>query len=148
MTLHFVMGGACNGKAEWVRIHYDECQYPRESWIKAYECSYYDWLNEDSDSSLVVIEGIEYWIRELSLQYESDAVRRIWKEALLKWDRWEKEGWRRKVVIIGSDITRGIVPVEKLDRKWRDDAGWAFQDTVQLCDRVDHIWYGMGQRIK
>jgi len=146
--LHFVMGGACNGKAEWVRIHYDECQYPRESWIKAYECSYYDWLNEDSDSSLVVIEGIEYWIRELSLQYESDAVRRIWKEALLKWDRWEKEGWRRKVVIIGSDITRGIVPVEKLDRKWRDDAGWAFQDTVQLCDRVDHIWYGMGQRIK
>jgi adenosyl cobinamide kinase/adenosyl cobinamide phosphate guanylyltransferase len=142
------MGGACNGKAEWVRIHYDECQYPRESWIKAYECSYYDWLNEDSDSSLVVIEGIEYWIRELSLQYESDAVRRIWKEALLKWDRWEKEGWRRKVVIIGSDITRGIVPVEKLDRKWRDDAGWAFQDTVQLCDRVDHIWYGMGQRIK
>lgn len=148
MTLHFVMGGACNGKAEWVRIHYDECQYPRESWIKAYECSYYDSISEDSTDSLVVIEGIEYWIRELSLQYESDAVRRIWKEALLKWDRWEKEGWRRKVVIIGSDITRGIVPVEKLDRKWRDDAGWAFQDTVQLCDRVDHIWYGMGQRIK
>ncbi len=148
MTLHFVMGGACNGKAEWVRNHFDRCQYSREIWIKAYECSYYDWLNEDSASSLVVVEGIEYWIRELSLQHESDAVRKIWKEALLKWARWEKEGWRRKVVVIGSDITRGIVPVEKLDRKWRDDAGWTFQDTVQLCERVDHIWYGIGQRIK
>lgn len=148
MTLHFVMGGACNGKAEWVRSHFCLGQYPRVSWIKAYECSYYDWISEDSTDSLVVVEGIEYWIRDLSLQHESDIVRQIWKETLLNWDRWEKDGCKRKLVIIGSDITRGIVPVEKADRKWRDDAGWTFQDTVQLCDRVDHIWYGIGQRMK
>ncbi|WP_232311246.1 bifunctional adenosylcobinamide kinase/adenosylcobinamide-phosphate guanylyltransferase [Robertmurraya korlensis] len=148
MTLHFVTGGACNGKANWVRAHYSLCKYPQENWIKAYETSFYDWLSEDPAASLVVVEGIEYWIRELSLQYESGKVRTIWKETLQNWDCWEKDGWKRKVVIIGSDITRGIVPVEKTDRKWRDDAGWTFQDMVQLCDRVDHIWYGIGQRIK
>lgn len=148
MTLHFVMGGACNGKAEWVRNLYDTGQYPRERWIKAYECLCEDWISEGATDSLVVVEGIEYWIRELSLQHESDTVRKIWKETLLKWNCWEMEGCKRKIVIIGSDITRGIVPVEKMDRKWRDDAGWTFQDTVQLCDRVDHIWYGISQRIK
>jgi adenosylcobinamide kinase / adenosylcobinamide-phosphate guanylyltransferase len=148
MTLHFVTGGACNGKANWARAHYCLCKYPQENWIKAYETSFYDWLSEDPAASLVVVEGVEYWIRELSLQYESDKVRNIWKETLQNWNCWEKDGWKRKVVIIGSDITRGIVPVEKTDRKWRDDAGWTFQDTVQLCDRVDHIWYGIGQRIK
>lgn len=146
--MHFVMGGACNGKAEWVRNLYDTCQYPRERWIKAYECLCEDWISESATDSLVVVEGIEYWIRELSLQHESDTVRKIWKETLLKWNGWEMEGCKRKIVIIGSDITRGIVPVEKMDRKWRDDAGWTFQDTVQLCDRVDHIWYGISQRIK
>lgn len=146
--LHFVIGGACNGKAEWVSTHYNLCKYPKENWIKAFETSFYDWLSEDPAASLVVVEGIEYWIRELSLQLESDTVRNIWKETLQKWDCWEKDGLKRNVVIIGSDITRGIVPVEKTDRKWRDDAGWTFQDTVQLCDRVDHIWYGIGQRVK
>lgn len=146
--MHFVIGGACNGKAEWVRNHYDMCQHPKESWIKAYECSFNDWLSEDFDASFVVVEGMEYWIRELSLQHESDEVRRRWKEILIKWDSWEKEGLNRSVIFIGSDITRGIVPVEKVDRKWRDDAGWTFQDTVQACHRVDQIWYGIGQRLK
>jgi adenosylcobinamide kinase / adenosylcobinamide-phosphate guanylyltransferase len=146
--LHFVIGGACNGKANWVRNHYERCQYSKESWIKAYHRPYYDGLSEDSDESLVVVEGIEYWIRELSAQHESDDVRKIWKETLVNWEGWEKEGRKRKVVLIGSDITRGIVPVEKVDRKWRDDAGWAFQDTVKACHRVDQIWYGIGQQIK
>lgn len=146
--MHFVIGGACNGKAEWVRHHYDLWKYPKESWIKAYECSFNDRLREDFDASFVVVEGMEYWIRELSLQHESDEVRKRWKEILMKWDSWEKEGLNRSVIFIGSDITRGIVPVEKVNRKWRDDAGWAFQDTVQACDRVDQIWYGIGQQLK
>lgn len=54
----------------------------------------------------------------------------------------------RKLVIIGTDISKGIVPLEKENRLWRDFTGWVYQDLVAKAERVDVIWYGINQIMK
>jgi adenosyl cobinamide kinase/adenosyl cobinamide phosphate guanylyltransferase len=50
--------------------------------------------------------------------------------------------------VIGSDITKGVVPLEKENRIWRDLTGWAYQDTAAKAEKVDIIWYGLNQTMK
>ena len=52
------------------------------------------------------------------------------------------------VILIGTDITKGIVPIEAENRVWRDVTGRVYQDTVSICNRVDLIWYGINKRLK
>lgn len=51
-------------------------------------------------------------------------------------------------MLIGSDISKGIVPMAAEDRWWRDTTGWVYQDLVSAAERVDVIWYGISQKLK
>ena len=64
------------------------------------------------------------------------------------WLEWEKQNSQRKVILIGCDISKGIVPMSAKDRKWRDITGWVYQDVVEAAERVDVIWYGIVQKLK
>jgi adenosylcobinamide kinase / adenosylcobinamide-phosphate guanylyltransferase len=61
---------------------------------------------------------------------------------------WEQEKPQKKLVVIGTDITKGIVPVDRENRLWRDVTGWAYQDLAAQADKIDIIWYGCNQTIK
>jgi len=104
-------------------------------------------LNE-LNVEIVVCEGIEQWVREWLKDLDEEAVREKWKQVLNHYYGWEKENRRRKVIFIGTDITKGIVPVKLEERIWRDVTGRVFQDTASTCERVDLIWYGLSTRIK
>jgi adenosyl cobinamide kinase/adenosyl cobinamide phosphate guanylyltransferase len=84
---------------------------------------------------------MELWIKDTLSQEE-------WRERLEKCMQWEREITGRQLVVIGSDITKGIVPIDKEDRKWRDMTGWVYQDIVKKSERVDLIWYGINQQLK
>lgn len=99
-------------------------------------------------SNLLILEGIQVWLRELTKSYDSDRCRDIWDTTINHWLLWEKADSNRKLVVIGNDITKGIVPMEKENRLWRDVTGWAFQDLAAKADRIDIIWYGLNQTIK
>jgi adenosylcobinamide kinase/adenosylcobinamide-phosphate guanylyltransferase len=90
---------------------------------------------------IVVFEGLEAAIRRIP-----DVAH--WKRMFRIWHEWEQQGAGRTVVWIGSDITQGIVPVEKEERLWRDVTGWCYQQLAQLCDRVDRVWCGLAERMK
>ncbi|GLB60954.1 bifunctional adenosylcobinamide kinase/adenosylcobinamide-phosphate guanylyltransferase [Cytobacillus sp. NCCP-133] len=144
--MHFVTGGAFNGKSKWVKDFYrlEEVQY---QWISAYKGK----VNMDTDQNsadIHILEGVELWIRGLAKEFNTDEVRTRWKNQLRFWLGWEKEDIHRRVILIGSDISKGIVPVEAADRYWRDVTGWAYQDTAAAADRIDLIWYGISQKIK
>ncbi|KON85708.1 hypothetical protein AF332_01930 [Sporosarcina globispora] len=141
--MHFVTGGAFNGKSRWVKEFYQLDGTPHK-WISAY----HDEPAAELDHSLIILEGIEMMIREWAQAIELGEIRDKWREMLAKWLEWEKEDNNRKIVLIGSDISKGIVPMEAADRKWRDASGWAFQDAAAAADRVDLIWYGISQKIK
>ena len=103
---------------------------------------------EKVESPFVVLEGIELWVKELLKNLDSKGVREYWRMLLQNWLIWENGRPERKVILIGSDITKGIVPVEVSDRVWRDVTGRVFQDTVSASEQVDLIWYGIQQQLK
>ncbi|MDQ6597401.1 hypothetical protein E2K98_06875 [Bacillus salipaludis] len=144
--MHFVTGGAFNGKREWVRKTYPIQSI--EQWKSAYQNDPFPFELEEHPEELLVLEGIETWVKALMKEYEPGKLREIWKACLNHWTSWEKAEKNRKLVVIGTDITKGIVPMEKENRLWRDLAGWANQDIAAVADKVDVIWYGLNQTIK
>lgn len=142
--MHFVTGGAYNGKAKWVKKHYrldlDDVQ-----WISAYRDEPLPLLIQEDT---VVLQGIEAWIkRDVSIK-EATVIRRKWQEIITQWRIWEEAEDNRCCILIGADITKGIVPIEVEDRIWRDVTGWVYQDIVAASSRVDIIWYGLSQQLK
>ena len=141
--MHFVTGGAFNGKRAWVKKTYTGAY-----WLSAYENFSIPTELDDIKGNLLILEGIEMWIRELTEQYDTIQCRDIWNRCIEDWQNWELAKPNRRLVVIGTDITKGIVPVEKENRLWRDVTGWAFQDIAARSSKVDLIWYGINQTIK
>jgi adenosyl cobinamide kinase/adenosyl cobinamide phosphate guanylyltransferase len=100
------------------------------------------------DNGVIVLEGVELWLKDLTKNYEANKCREIWNRRLENWLTWEKANLNRKLIVIGTDITKGIVPLEAENRRWRDVTGWAFQDIAAKSKKVDVIWYGLNQTIK
>lgn len=141
--MHFVTGGYFNGKRNWVKEN-----YTADQWISAYNNAAL--IEDDSlfSGSTVVLEGLEQWTKNLSEKMVLDEARVYLSLIFDRWLQWEKEDACRRLIIIGTDISKGIVPMEKADRNWRDLTGWVYQDLVTRCSRVDIIWYGLPQTIK
>jgi adenosyl cobinamide kinase/adenosyl cobinamide phosphate guanylyltransferase len=144
--MHFVTGGAFNGKREWAFAHYGQ-RREEVKWVSSFQENKPK-LNMDiltGEHPLLFIEGVEYYIGALR---EHSSPREEWNQILVWLKSWEDAIDRRQVVVIGSDITRGVVPMSKEERVWRDLVGWCYQDLVRVSERVDVIWYGINQRIK
>ena len=142
--MHFVTGGAFNGKRKWVKQYYSG----DVTWLSAYEL---DELGAPTGelTGTVILEGIEHWVRkEIDPELSADILLDKAIEKLEHWIEWEQKEANHKLVLIGTDISKGIVPIGKTDRLQRDVVGWIYQELVQRAERVDIIWYGMAQTIK
>lgn len=96
---------------------------------------------------LIVFEGLEEILKKWIQEEEAD-IRDHWVTILNSWKVWEGAGSDRKVVFIGCDIGKGIVPLDPNDRQWRDITGWCYQELARLCNKVEIIWNGIAQTIK
>jgi adenosylcobinamide kinase / adenosylcobinamide-phosphate guanylyltransferase len=142
--VHFVTGGAFNGKSKWVREQYqlDDLEH---TWVSAYKG---EKIPDLHGKKIIVLEGIEVWIREVTRCIPADACREKWQSLVREWMKWESMDEERKLVLIGNDISKGIVPIAPEDRLWRDATGCVYQDLVSAAERVDVIWYGISQKLK
>lgn len=146
--MHFVTGGAFNGKSKWVTEYYQLHDTPH-LWISGYdEEAALDNPNEYKKGNIVIIEGVEVWLNDWIQQLTIDQARQKWQNLLQSWLDWEKQDQQYKIILIGTDITKGIVPMHAEERKWRDLTGWAYQDATKAANRVDLIWYGISQKLK
>ncbi|MCF6137475.1 bifunctional adenosylcobinamide kinase/adenosylcobinamide-phosphate guanylyltransferase [Pseudalkalibacillus berkeleyi] len=143
--MHFVTGGAFNGKRSWVTETYQLLNNNDYCWISAYKDHPIPIDLYEHSSSLVILEGIEIWIQDLVKNDENTKER--CNTMLLNWLSWEQDR-NNQLIVIGSDITKGIVPVSSIDRIWRDRTGWFYQDIASRADKMDIIWYGMRQQMK
>ncbi|WHX42702.1 bifunctional adenosylcobinamide kinase/adenosylcobinamide-phosphate guanylyltransferase [Mesobacillus sp. AQ2] len=142
--MHFVTGGAFNGKSKWVREQY-QLEDLEHTWISAYKGEKIPDLNS---KKIIVLEGIEVWIREVTRSISADSSREKWQSLIQEWMKWESMDDKRKLILIGNDISKGIVPIAPEERLWRDATGWVYQDLVSDAERVDVIWYGISQKLK
>lgn len=142
--MHLITGGAFNGKKQWVKQQYN-LESGNHFWHSFYKSRTWDGWTED----IVVLEGIERFVRYLIEDKEdADQARKKWQELLGKWLEWEQLDDSHQLVLIGTDITKGIVPANAFDRMLRDAAGWCFQDAAAAADKVEQVWYGIPQTIK
>ncbi|KKE80082.1 bifunctional adenosylcobinamide kinase/adenosylcobinamide-phosphate guanylyltransferase [Oceanobacillus caeni] len=141
--MHFVTGGAFNGKKAWVKDNY-ACA----KWISFYDGDKLPKTLENSSSQRIVFEGVERWTKESLEKMTIDEARAHLRNCLDQWLEWENAKANRSMIIIGADIMKGIVPMQKEERDWRDLTGWFYQDLARRSKRVDVIWYGINQTIK
>lgn len=147
--MHFVTGGAFNGKRKWVVDTYKLQQTQNYTWISPFR-QYFDFVQLTDTAkfqTVTIIEGLEVLI-EIGLRQDQKDLRNAWTVIFQKWMSWEQQNDHHDLIVIGSDITKGIVPIEKHDRQWRDLVGWCYQDLMKLCQRADLIWYGTAQPLK
>lgn len=147
--MHFITGGSFHGKKSWALTFAKEQGFVNGKVIRLFDAKKID-IESDKEQStdFYIMEGLEWMIKH-RLQEESLEQTIVYMktlvEELLQWERIEKN---RCVFLIGSDITKGIVPIDKEDRMWRDATGLIFQQIVKKADRVDVIWYGLNERLK
>ena len=143
--MHIIIGGAFNGKRKWVNEYYknkDEIHWFSGTIEELQEAL------ANKETGIVAIEQIERWTKQWLVEHSLDEAREVGREWIQAFSQWEQENPVRRLVLVGTDFSKGIVPIEKEDRDWRDLTGWFYQDLVKEATRVDEIWYGLGQQLK
>lgn len=140
--MHFVTGGAFNGKLAWVKNFY-KLQENNEEIYRFYRKD--EKKLNFTEKKTIVLSGLEFFLKNYE---KSDTGRRQFQQQLYEWIEWEKNDKERQLILIGTDMSKGVVPMNKEDRLFRDFVGWCYQDVVRKANRVDIIWYGINETIK
>lgn len=124
MILFF--GGAYNGKLEFVKEKYDisneEIFFSRD---------------ENLEFEKKVICGLHMFTRACILK-KLDPLKLIKNNMELLQDK----------IIICDEINSGIVPMEKLDREWREATGRILQFLSKNSSDIYRIFFGIEEKIK
>lgn len=143
--MHVVTGGAYNGKLNWVFDHY-ELSTKEYTLISSYR---HDLLPDDFETittDILIINGIEGYVKTFLANEASVASQT--EKIVLDFMNWEQQKDNRKLIVIGNDISKGVVPKEAFDREWRDMSGIMCQRLVQSSERFDIVWYGVNRQLK
>ena len=54
----------------------------------------------------------------------------------------------RASILIGDEISGGVIPISKFERQWRDETGKLYQFLAREADIVDRIFAGLALRLK
>ena len=126
--MHIVFGGAYNGKRRYVN---EKLAQPEADWHEA----------ELPDRTLeqgAVVAGVEQWVKlKLSEGMDEEDIRETVLSAVASDQIW-----------ILTDMNRGIVPVDPLERRLRDVIGRLYQQLFKDAVEVTRVWYGIPQTIK
>ena len=124
--MHIIIGGAFNGKREYVR-----------TMLAGREAEWFEGiLPEHSEGyQVMVVAGIEKWLAETKLS-EAAAIDHVLAAVA-----------GRDVIVVLTDIGRGIVPIDAQQRKLRDACGRLYQRLMAEADEVTRIWYGIAQTL-
>ncbi|RBP08101.1 bifunctional adenosylcobinamide kinase/adenosylcobinamide-phosphate guanylyltransferase [Rossellomorea aquimaris] len=144
--MYFVTGGSFNGKSRWVKIHFN-LKETDTTWIPLFNGKRIQLDEINFSNSVIVMEGFEYGIRSTILNNDSE-IRKSFTILIQSLKQWEEEDSDRSVIWIGSEIGKGIVPMDKLSREWRDMTGWIYQDLAEMSQEVWVVWYGLATSLK
>ncbi|AIY06397.1 hypothetical protein Plano_2432 [Planococcus sp. PAMC 21323] len=130
--MHIVFGGAFNGKRQYVK-----------NLIQNEKASWYEGVLPQAivDDSIMVIAGVEHWVKKELEQglTEQQIVEQI-KETL-------HYNSSQQIWVL-TDLNRGIVPTERIEREMRDLVGRLYQFLFTEAQQITRIWYGIPQTIK
>ncbi|MGB6407052.1 MAG: bifunctional adenosylcobinamide kinase/adenosylcobinamide-phosphate guanylyltransferase, partial [Planococcus donghaensis] len=90
---------------------------------------------------VTVIAGVERWVKDELTQglTEQQIMERV-KQTL--------SSSQTQQIWILTDLNRGIVPTERIEREMRDVVGRIYQFLFREAQQITRIWYGIPQKIK
>ena len=124
--MHLIIGGAYAGKLDVAREHYDLT--PEEI---------FDCREGSPDFSRRCIRHLE--------DFTIACVRR--DEDPVAYFQGHRDQWQDSVLIC-RDISGGVVPMSREDRRWREATGHLCQYLSKEADRVSRVFCGLEQRLK
>ncbi|MFG6115640.1 bifunctional adenosylcobinamide kinase/adenosylcobinamide-phosphate guanylyltransferase [Halobacillus sp. MO56] len=143
--MQLVVGGAYSGKRKLVNR-----KFPDSQWLSAYENESLNQWKETykTGASTQVIEGWEIWIRqEWEKAREFKPVRNYFEACITEMKQIEKQK-QQQIVLIMLEMGRGVVPMDKNDRSWRDLSGWVLQTAAENAESVHYCWHGLSRQLK
>lgn len=129
--MHIVFGGAFNGKREFVK---GRLTGEPVAWIEA--------AMPEHVSSFTVVAGVEIWIRQQLDQGKTEAEMMTEIQTALLLNKNNRQVW------ILTDINRGVVPLDPIERKQRDVVGRLYQFLFKEAASITRIWYGIPEKLK
>lgn len=126
--MRVIIGGAHNGKRDYVK---KQLEYEKKAAVV--------WVEGDlptAGQAFIVVSGLEKWLTNFQGS-EEEAIELV-MNAL-------KE---RESIVILTDISRGIVPMDAETRALRDRCGRLYQKIMTQAEEVIQIWYGIPKTIK
>lgn len=134
--MHVYIGGAHNGKRDYVRKWLTEQGQENVHWVEG-NCLGDSFIVDRETIQTTVIAGVEKWLAETNLS-EQAAIDYV-MSCIAK---------DSQTVFILTDIGRGIVPIDADQRKLRDACGRLYQQLMAEADEVTRIWYGLAKTVK
>lgn len=129
--MQIVFGGAFNGKRQFVKQQ-----------LKVEEWSWYEGQCPESISERTVIAGFEKWVK-LQLQNEASE-----ENIMQQVKKVSQQAGSSEQIWILTDMNRGIVPIDPVERELRDVIGRIYQYLFTEAQQITRIWYGIPQIIK
>ena len=141
--MQLFIGGACAGKRDAVRS-----RFPGACWHSAYDGKTLEtWRDTLPRQGVLVLEGWERWLAVWLIDEPTDDTLRERLRLLLAfWQELEREA-AVGVVLILPEMGRGIVPLDRAERRLRDLAGWLAQDAAACSEAVWYVRHGLVQRL-
>lgn len=128
--MHIVFGGLFNGKTDYVNEHFIP-----EVMIEV------DLEKVSVTGKVIAIRNFQQLVKPYLQLDEVEAGKKIFSEIA-------SLATNNTVICICDDVSRGVVPIDKEERKMRDVLGRLYQQLFQEAQSVTRIWYGIPEKIK
>ncbi|MEG0471942.1 MAG: bifunctional adenosylcobinamide kinase/adenosylcobinamide-phosphate guanylyltransferase [Solibacillus sp.] len=135
--MYVILGGAYNGKRNYV----DTMIQKRGNVAVHNIAGEIPDITAISEKDIVVISEFETIVQSMLTQPEEAVAKEI-VEQLCELNKYTQ------VICICTDMSRGVVPLEKEVRQMRDTCGRIYQKLCQEAHTVIRVWYGLPQILK
>lgn len=153
--MELYIGGFAQGKLEYVQNKKAEEAISIAMVIDCAQSDYQKTLqsidnkikNENADvnnianvNDIVIINHLHLWVKDLLREGMEEAAV---QSTILSW-----VATHPNTILICDELGNGIVPLEKMDRIWREQTGRLMIELAGQAERVERILCGLGQRLK
>ncbi|GEN28913.1 hypothetical protein HVA01_25590 [Halovibrio variabilis] len=141
--MQLFIGGACAGKRDAVTARFPGAIWYRLASVQRLEASQQALV---ADTPLL-ITGVFEWLESALESAENTALRQQWQGDMTQLCL-RAEELQAPLIIIASEVGRGIVPMQPEQRRLRDLNGWFVQDATAQADQVWYVRHGLVQALK
>lgn len=141
--MQLFIGGACAGKRDAVADRFPDAVWHRLiPSLRLAECQ--QALVADTP---LVITGVFKWLEAALASEENDSQRQQWRGDLVQLCQ-RADQINAPLIIIATEVGRGIVPMQPEQRRLRDLNGWFAQDATSQAEQVWYVRHGLVMGMK